>query len=275
MGSPITWRNVNAPNFGASNTLLMNATKQLGDAFDSGSQRLIAHGEYNKEKNTGEALAQLGAFGDLDTFAADRAGLMESLKGANIDMAALSAAGDKRRGFLQDNVNFGLDREGKQFAIDNQEDVLASKLAREGAATNTSWLNAQQIQQNIDQSALDRTPEAKQAAVDAEQALAERDQKYAMALKRAADGAKGTGIKPLLDLLKDNPVAGSAQAPDVEKLYAELNDGILSKKILSNIFMGNLRPNGLLNRGNTVDLQDIRDQVLAAKEDEVANSTPK
>lgn len=275
MATPITWRNVNQPNFSASNTLALAAAKQLGDAFDSGSQQLIDQGIYNKEKNTGEALAQLSGLNNLDTFATDRAQLLESLQGSNVDFGALSKAGDARRTFLQDNINFGLDRKGKQFDIDNQELKLKSALARERAATNTSLLNAQQIQQNMDQSAIEFSDEYKAEAAAAEQSIAERDQGFAMALARAKDGTKSSGIEPLLKLLDDNPVAGYAQRPDVEKLYAELNDGILSKKVLSNIFMGNLRPNGLLNRGNTVNLQDIRDQVLSAKEDEVANNPPK
>lgn len=88
MSSPITWKNVNQPSFTGGNALVMAATRQLGDAFDSGSKRLIDQGEFNKKANTDDFFGQVGQYNNYDNLADARASLFQGIEGKNVDQKA-------------------------------------------------------------------------------------------------------------------------------------------------------------------------------------------
>lgn len=109
----------------------MNAGKTITNSFDSLANTLKSQGEYNKQKNTAEAVAEFGAINDLNNLAAKRQEIVDRWRGKNADMAAISGAGDSRLKLLQGNEKFDDDRQladlniaKNQFAVDNQEDVF-------------------------------------------------------------------------------------------------------------------------------------------------------
>ena len=114
MATPITWRNVNQPNFSASNTLALAASKQLGNAFDSGSQRLIDQGQYNEEQNNDAFAAKLAQYSNYDDLSGAKADLFSGLEGTNVDTSAALESYNKYSDRLGQNEIFALDRGERQ-----------------------------------------------------------------------------------------------------------------------------------------------------------------
>jgi len=199
MSNPITWRNVNAPNFGASNTLAMNATQQLGNAFDSMGDRLIGQGEYNEEKNTDAFAAKLGQYSNYDDLQGAKANLFAGVEGTNIDNSAILDSFNKYSGQLGDQEQFQTQRKdtadteaGNAFArqlmnngVTNQREVQSAVMA-EGVKQGWSDTSTGNVFSSITRD-FAATPEEAAAATAATSLL---DYQREVALQTQEDTAK-------------------------------------------------------------------------------------
>jgi len=191
MSAPITWKNVNQPNFAAANSLLLGSTRDMGDAFSSLSDRFIDQGEFNKERNTDEAVAAASQLQNLDTFGSTRQDAMQALLGKNIDQTAVAAAYDDRRGFLQDNVSFAQERDAADFAAENRQELFNIDRDRTLAATAGSQAQTAESQQRFAAAAYALTPEGKKEQSDALLAKRKHEEKLKKITAKGKFSSKG------------------------------------------------------------------------------------
>jgi len=144
MADPITWKNVNQPNFASANNLLLGSTRDMSDAFSSLSDRFVRQGEFNKARNTDEAIAAASQLNDLDTFGSRRQDAMAALLGKNIDQTAVAAAYDNRRGFLQDNITFDQETDAAAFEAQNRDRLFKEDMLDRASdrAKNQAYINS-------------------------------------------------------------------------------------------------------------------------------------
>ena len=98
---PITWKNVAAPRFGASNALLVAGNKGISNAFQGLGDTLKGASERIKGENTEEGMAAISAMSNLDTFDRDKLAYLDSIKGKNINESTIAGALDTRGAFLR------------------------------------------------------------------------------------------------------------------------------------------------------------------------------
>ena len=161
--SAITWRNVNAPNFAASNLLLDKASDRMADAFTSGRDILKGMHEEKTDRLTGEAKNLIANLTDRETLAADAAGITGQFDSRYLDQGALAEASNAQQKNLLNNESTMLDMAAQRYAnqiapeahaLNMQKGALAmrkgeaalitaeGKAAQEGLALKGSqWLN--------------------------------------------------------------------------------------------------------------------------------------
>ena len=185
---PITWKNINQPNFSASNQLLISGGEQMANSIGNLGDRFVAEGDRQKAINTDKAVAAARALQGLENYGQQRADLMAGL-GKNIDRTAVADALDQRLKVLQGNDTFADQQAITDFKIGNQQQEFDT-------AQTLKNLQAQKARVDIASGKLDynttleqNTPEYK-AAVRAEE---DRVRKIEQANKEALARIKNNG----------------------------------------------------------------------------------
>lgn len=154
----ITWKNINTPSFVDSVAAQRGGAASLDKAFGqfTGAADTFSQGNadiFNRatKDNTDAGILAAQSFTNPDTFEADKAAYITSLgEDPNIDKGQLAAAFQNQQTFNSDTLNNALDRQTKQFTVDNQEEL--HKLSVQGIEQDlaTGKLTREQLQQEID-----------------------------------------------------------------------------------------------------------------------------
>lgn len=113
MGQPITWRNVDAPQFGDGNRMLLasqngitSGFNQIGEILKAGQATADANWKVQRDNNTQAFLNTMSQFRNAEEFAnAQKSGVFDQLRqqyGGQVDQAAIRAAEDGRLAILQE-----------------------------------------------------------------------------------------------------------------------------------------------------------------------------
>jgi len=117
MSPPITWRNVQGPNYRGANALNIAANKNLNNAITSGSEAIQGFGDVIIDQNTGEAITGINAMDNRDEFAGASADYIAGL-GPNVDLTRVAEAQTARGAALDTRFNQELTNTKNQQAID-------------------------------------------------------------------------------------------------------------------------------------------------------------
>lgn len=149
MASPITWRNVEAPDLRGAATMLQLANNGFNSGFDKLNQVLQneqataeANWKMQRDNNTQAFLDSINQYRTAEDFqAAQQAGALDKVRsqfGTQIDRAAIRAAEDGRLAVLQGRdvqaINYGNTMQDHKEAPTKQQvmaDILAGKLKPE------------------------------------------------------------------------------------------------------------------------------------------------
>jgi len=154
---PITWRNVNAPNFGASNRLLQSGQEAIQRSFQGLANLSGDITEDNRNQATEEALSRIASVGSLEDFETARdTGLFDtSSLGKSVDQAKIRKALKTRGTEL-----------GQQQTLANQ---------REREQVNHLAFQREQEQRPIRQNSMNLVAEGKfQEAIAAAEGLSDK-----------------------------------------------------------------------------------------------------
>jgi len=138
---PITWRNVAAPNFAASNALRQAAGRQIGGAFDDVAGVLTDTGERNNQARTQQAISRINALEDPNTLVQDRSRIVAGLNPSLVNLADVNQAGVQRR---KDLLNFR--NQNQQFDLGGEELIRQQTLNKylpESEAARVAGVTAQ------------------------------------------------------------------------------------------------------------------------------------
>ena len=151
MSPPITWRNVQGPNYRGANALNIAANKNLNNAITSGSEAIQGFGDVIIDQNTGEAITGINAMDNRDEFAGASADYIAGL-GPNVDLTRVAEAQTARGLALDEAFSRKLTDKENQLDIDLAQSNLnylpkerkfaealhTANMGRIGAATGAS-----------------------------------------------------------------------------------------------------------------------------------------
>jgi len=116
MASPITWRNINAPNFGSSNQLLNSATDDLDGAFDSLRSSFKNRADNQQKSESDALLARIAGAQTMDEYNALRTEITpESLAGNKNALQVLNALNGRDDSIRQDITDQQTFQDGQQL----------------------------------------------------------------------------------------------------------------------------------------------------------------
>lgn len=116
----ITWKNVAAPNFAASNMLFNESSDRIAEAFTSGADILKGMHEDKSKRLTGEAEGLIANLTDRQTMAADVANITGQFDSRYLDNSAIAAANIAQRDSLLSTENTEQMMDSRSLDMDAQ-----------------------------------------------------------------------------------------------------------------------------------------------------------